>query len=153
MEFTEIEQLTQDIDWFAVDESEEIAHFASAGKLLPKSIAASREDSERVREFFRSLSTNRTAAMTDSQIDEFVQLKGESLRIQYLVDFQSMSRRGLYSYDTPLEADRSSYFRVSCPLNPLKLAELPDDIRTIVERTRITSSFKELKLLVNNDIT
>lgn len=152
MELSEIEQSTQDLDWFAVDSRGSIAHFASGGKLLPKTVSQSKEDSEKLQLFFRSLSDERTSAETDSQLSEMVELTDDSSRNQYLTDFSSMSQRGLYSYDSPLSGNRSIYFRVASPKTPLTVDDLPDEISALLTRTRYEGEFANTRLIRDDNI-
>jgi hypothetical protein len=47
-----------------------------------------------------------------------------------------MADKGLYSYDIETYVRPGlAYFRVAIPLTPVKVNELPDDVRRIVQRT------------------
>ena len=152
MEVSEIEQTTQDIDWFAVDAFGAVAHFASGGKLLPKSVTQSKDDLEKIRVYFRSLPDERTPIEVDSLLRQMVDLPDENAEKQYLSDFSSMSGRGLYSYDSPLAGDRSSYFRVTFPDSPLTIRDLPNEIASIVAKTNYSGEFASTQSIRDHEI-
>ena len=152
MQFSEIEQSTQDLDWFAVDSLGSVAHFASGGKLLPKTVAQSKEDAEQLQLFLRSLSDKRTSAETDPRLSEMVELADDSSRNQYLNDFSSMSRRGFYSYDSPLSGDRSFYYRVTSPKHPLTISDLPEEISIVLRRTKYEGRFVDAQTVQDYDL-
>jgi hypothetical protein len=141
MEFTDNEQMTLDLDWFATDSAGHLAHFASAGRPLPVSVAASKEENSLVREFFRSLPATRSACEVDSELAKFVVFENSEQRSRYLNDFQSMGSRGLYSYDTPLSEGQKLFFRVCSPQEHLTLSDLPSEVAAIVQRTVFPGRF------------
>lgn len=54
--FSDIDLITEDLDWFAVDVAGEVGWFVSAGtRLLPSRVIQSREDLGRAYEFFEGL--------------------------------------------------------------------------------------------------
>ena len=61
---SELEEETQDIDWFCVDVAGEIAHFASGGRgFLPTSVSSSRVSLEILLQYFRESLAQSTVAI------------------------------------------------------------------------------------------
>lgn len=153
MEYTEHDQISLDLDWFAIDGEGQIAHFASAGRPLPKSVSQSQEDNTFVSEFFRSLPATKTIGEADSEITSHVTFESPEMRSRYLTDFESMGFRGLYSYDTTLPGADQLFFRVYSPGEPLKIADLPLEVAMILQRTRFGGNFHDDRILKLEDIT
>ena len=142
MEITIEQQESTDFDWFCVDAENHIGHFTTAGyKLLPTSVAHSTEELAIVTNFFTRELSNRSAY----SVEESVAHEGS----RYLHSFVSMASRGLFSYDiaSHLSAD-ARYFRVATPESPIKLDQLPEEIRTILEKTHWSGEpFSRLEVL------
>ncbi|WP_162601254.1 hypothetical protein [Occallatibacter savannae] len=133
MIITEEQQQTSDLDWFCVDSAGLIGHFASAGfKRIPPSVACSGEDLDVLTSFFLQL----RPLSSGHELDAHLPPNCRSAR--YLQSFVSMARRGLFSFDIDsyLKPD-ICYFRVALPLQPLRISELPDHVRTILTRTEL----------------
>jgi hypothetical protein len=128
----ESEQEATDFDWFAVDESGCIAHFATAGfKLLPRSVSASAEDLEKMTAFFTQLPP--AGAGYHVEDDSF---GNDPKRPPDYTSFFEMADRGLYSFDSdPSIVPGLAYYRVAKPARVLTLESLPSRIREIVSRT------------------
>ncbi len=143
MEYSSDEQMALDLDWFAVDIDGHLAHVASAGTPVAKSVAQSKAENEFVREFFRSLPATSTVPDADPEIANFVNIENDEQKSRYLSDFQSMGSRGLYSYDTPLSESNQLLFRVYSPQAPLKLSDLPTKVAVILQRTSFPGRFAD----------
>ena len=131
MRISEEDQISTDFDWFCVDQSGHVGHFASAGfKSIPSSVARSGEDLKAVTDFLKRLPARPGA----HQIEGYLGPDQKSER--YLRSFIAMADRGLYSFDigSYLSPD-IHYFRVASPREPLKANELPRMIREILSRT------------------
>jgi len=143
MEIDSETQEYRDFDWFCVDGAGEIGHFTTAGfkrfttagfKRLPASVAVSAEDLELVTGFFERSLPVRCAHAIDELTSVFPNPKDRGPA--YLRDFCNMADRGLFSFDIATYPEPGiSYFRVSTPLEPIRLTELPDPIQAIVGRT------------------
>lgn len=132
------EQEGRDFDWFAVDTDGHIAHFTTAGfKYLPESVSASAEDLQRVTDYFNNEAPLRGAHKVDAEsIVQFMDWKGEENEQRYLVSFASMADRGLFSYDIETYVRPGiAYSRVTIPVSPVALRELPGEIKAIIQRT------------------
>lgn len=153
MEYTDDEQATLDLDWFAVDGAGEIAHFASAGRPLPRSVSQSKENNTFVREFFRALAANRKTGEIDPGVTLFVTFESVENKSKYGSDFMTMCTRGLYSYDTTLPGADQLFFRVCSPQEPLKLDDLPIEVATIVRKTSFAGRFASSVVIKFDDIS
>lgn len=132
-EISKDEQVCRDFDWFCLDEAGHIGHFASAGfKLLPNSVGRSAEDLEIVTRYFEKELTEEGDYVLDENLVEQVP-DFESI---YLKSFIEIAAKGLFSYDIASHLSPGiSYFRVALPRKPLRVEQLPNQIREIVERT------------------
>ena len=132
------EQEGRDFDWFGVDEDGHIAHFTTAGfKYLPESVSTNAEDLQRVTDYFENEAPIRGTHKVDSEsIAQFKEWKGEENERRYLASFASMADRGLFSYDIETYVrPEIAYSRVTIPVSPVKLNELPDEVKMIIQRT------------------
>jgi len=128
MEISSSEQDSTDFDWFCADESGEVGHFTTAGfKRLPGSVSSSSENLVRLKHYFETNAPSRCGYVVDRKPDQTE---------RYLRSFVAMASRGLYSYDIETYLEPGiCYFRVATPLVPLRVDDLPDPIRRIVEMT------------------
>ena len=136
---TDIEQETQDIDWFSVDANGEIAHFATGGRgFLPLSVKASRLIVNRLATYFRETLPANGYGIESLNLNSHTQFTSEVQKRAYLADFSRMGAKGLYSFDCVVCSKRpSSYFMVIRPSHPLTVNELPTDIRQLLYVTRL----------------
>jgi hypothetical protein len=136
---TDIEEETEDIDWFAADRAGSIAHFASGGRgFIPASIKASKEDLTTLQSFFRGLSDHFTLPVVSNIAESRFSFRDEAQRARYLEDFLRMAAKGLYSFDCVVEPIRASgYFLVATPTHHLNVFSLPIHIQSIIGRTVI----------------
>jgi hypothetical protein len=125
MIYDAITQETMDIDWFMVDRDGYIAHLASGGNVLPKSVAISVEDNEALLNFF----------LSQKDISE-VQMK--KMYSHNASSFIRMAKKGLFSFDRlkPSDCNCTTYRKVVLPLVPLRIETLPSEIVDILSRTR-----------------
>ncbi len=138
MVISKSEQKEMDFDWFGVDADGHVGHFTTAGfKYLPASVCESAEDLKLVTDYFTDEAPTRDGHKVDDDlVREVKEWKGEEHESKYLASFVSMADKGLYSYDIETYVRPGlAYFRVAIPLAPLKVNELPDDVRRIVQRT------------------
>jgi hypothetical protein len=131
MEISEEEQSYTDFDWFCVDKSGNIGHFASAGfKSLPRSVICSAEDLALLKIFFKGLPAMSSGHFLDSNLEP------EKRTERQTRSFVDMADRGLFSFDIESYLRLGvPYFRVALPIAPLRLEALPVRIREILCRT------------------
>ncbi|WP_446743845.1 hypothetical protein [Silvibacterium acidisoli] len=138
MSISEQDQISTDFDWFAVDLSGYIGHFATAGfKNLPASVASSAKDLELITTYFRTSAPMIGPAAISSGIGQFV--PGLGIKVderRYTQSFRFMAERGLFSFDIETYPQSGTvYFLVAAPTVPVHLRELPDFIQAILCRT------------------
>jgi hypothetical protein len=156
MKIEETEQLTTDFDWFGVDEEGFIAHFASAGfKRVPGSVSESAEDLDLAKSYFQTEAPVRGAHRVDEDLPSFLlDWKGAQNESRYLKSFAAMADRGLFSFDIDSYLKPGiAYFRVACPLSPLRLEQLPEPIRRIIARTRLAGVHLRDQSLISYEAT
>jgi hypothetical protein len=143
MEIDEGEEFSRDWDWYAVDLDQQIGHFTTAGiRSLPSSVKRDRCATEAVGVYFQELARTcgysiRTAAEADAG-----GWKTVAIRARYLQSFTDMAARGLFSYNTQLVYNaEAKYYLVAVPECPLRLSDLPLNIRQMVSRTRASVCF------------
>ncbi|WP_390456100.1 hypothetical protein, partial [Chryseobacterium sp. Alg-005] len=135
--YTEIEQQTLDIDWFFTD-NEDIAFVASAGGKLPETIAKLDKDNG-LSKYFRDLSEVSEVIINPSL--EFIIQKVDD---NYLSDFLSMAKKGLYTFDKTILNNFSdtSYHLVASPKTPLKMKDLPENILKLLIKTQYNNDIR-----------
>jgi hypothetical protein len=134
---SDIDEEVTDIDWFALDQEGFIGHFASGGfGGLPRSVAASKEDLEKVFSYFKNQPLNATAASPSSKALASVATKDEKGKAKFFKSYLEMASRGLYSFNFVIIGKRPApYYLVARPAKPLHVNDLPDAIKTILRRT------------------
>jgi hypothetical protein len=143
MEINDLDQETQDLDWFALDREGAIGHFTTGGAgFLPRSVAASAEDLRAVTRYFHHTAPILGHPIVHPQARHRVRLfpssdqDAEAACTTYLRDYAAAASRGLYSFDSEQTGQRpTGYFRVASPSRPLVAEALPREIRDILERT------------------
>lgn len=151
---SELEEEASDYDWFAVDREGRVGHFTTGGfGVLPRSVAASSDDHKAITEFFRSLPVSSEASLAPKAQEA---AKNPKLRRTWtgpmsastaathcFEDFVQMASREVFSFDHSYGLDCSMrrmrpcpvYYLIARPSNPLHVATLPLDIRTVLNRT------------------
>jgi hypothetical protein len=126
-----------DVAWLAVDASEHVAVFTTAGLgPIPESALESVEHAEAL---IRALPVRggHTLIVSIPRPDDFV-------------DF---SARGFFSYDwqdlhRSIAQERGAYDLMSVPISPISLSALPQELRRLAEMTRLKVTFGDLEVRV-----
>lgn len=64
------------------------------------------------------------------------------VRDRFLKSFTEMARKGVFSYNTEMRHGREAkYYLVAIPECPLRLDDLPPEMREVVSKTRAPLSF------------
>ena len=128
-----------DLDWFALDAQGAVGHFTTGGcGGLPRSVAASREDLDRLRDYFLSLPETGAAILNPNRASSLPLFRPRAPDpAAQLRPWTATAARGLYAYDYVEDRRRRPrpYAQVARPELPLHADELPDEIRSILERT------------------
>lgn len=175
--FTEDEQWESDLDWYAIDRDERIGQFLTAGhRLLPPSFGSNKEMTEQLSDYFESLPFDKTSFiicpnfkkndlmhkdtkiltvtgllididenMSNKLIDDWIARSDELSHFG-----MRMASRGLYSYDSNTMAHKNfrPYYRFAIPKKELRLNDLPQAIKAILENLRMPEiSFAEASLI------
>jgi hypothetical protein len=140
MRIDEIDQEDADIDWFATDSNGYILHVASGGGILPESVAASQEALLELHQYFLTLRAGGSA--------EAVQLEVGADESSY-PGAARYARRGLFSFAKARLHERvdSRYYVVARPVKPLTVADLPERIAALLQKTWLPGSVADLTTL------
>lgn len=141
-----------DLDWFAVDRNQHLAHFATGGKgAVPLELLSNRPHLQAALAIIRSL-PQRCEALVNPELTSHVVLTDASAEARYLRSFVEMAQRGLYSFDCHLGTDAPApYFLVAKPEIPLTLDGLGESERQSIGLIRLhISLFDETSLDVAN---
>ena len=151
---TDLEEETLDLKWFSVDDSGEIAHFASGGRgFLPPSVKASKSNLDRLKTFFRKDLSPNGIGIVSANLLLHEHFESEAEKTRYLEFFSQNATKGLYSFDCFIDATRpTGYFLVVTPSRPLKVDDLPHDIRQILNLTHYAGKFCGTDLVKENEI-
>ena len=154
--FTEDEQEYGDLDWYAVDEQGNVGEFLTGGhRLLPPSFASNKEISETLSDYFGNLPFEEGDFTFCPNLEKNMrELKAGEINERFMPSSQKMAARGLYSYDSDSYVYKERpYFRVALPKKALKLAELPPEIRVILESLKIKGINFVEDSLISEEIT
>jgi hypothetical protein len=138
--FTEIEQEVSDLDWYAVDEKGRIGHFATGGGiLLPIRISESKTILEKLNSYFNQLpALQKDGFIICPEVKSRLDNRMVPNFFRYVESFAQMSAKGLYSYDNPPHLRERQYLRVTLPKVALRLNDLPEDVKTILQGLKLT---------------
>jgi len=135
-----LDSTTRFDDWFAVDDNGDVGHFVTAGfRRLPTSARIDAEGLEELVGYFETFLRNGGFTLRP-EFEESRPFESPAERARYLKSFAAMAARGLYSYDAELKVP-GGYRGVTIPQQPLKLSDLPANIRDRLARTRASISF------------
>ena len=140
MAYSEIEQLTIDLDLYLNDKSKTI-HIASGGGRIPDRLAEFDSPIEEFKEIMKTMEEQYDIVINPN-LQNLLNLETTEALESYLSDFKKKAKQGLYSYDkTKLGAnDDFTFHLVAKPKNKLRLSnssnllmtniELPEDFQT-----------------------
>ena len=122
MRYSEVDLQCTDVIWFGVDRSDNILVFTSAGcGCIPEYVCRSQEETNTLEEYFSSLPQSKVAQAEDG-INEDV--KCEAI---------SWAQRGIYYFDVAFDDGYAdSYVKVACPKSPMRMHDLPNNIKKIL---------------------
>lgn len=139
-------ELGLDIDWYFTDTSGQIAIVASAGGMLPDSVA---NDMERLREmikYFRSLPVLSSEILIEERVLQDITSYTEEQKRAYLSDLYYMVSRGFYYFDKEVLNNYydSRYYLKARPMKPLILNRRANEQLLLLEMI-IDSNLSDLK--------
>jgi len=111
------DQLSKDINFFLVDNTFRLFHFASAGSLLP-SIIKKHYDLNRELHSFLLNSDELFEVDINPELSNFVNFENLAMQELYLRDFRFFASRGLYSFDNTIisNSEDQRYHLVAKPI-------------------------------------
>jgi hypothetical protein len=148
--FTEDEQWDHNYKFFVIDKYGKIAQFEHVGfRLLPQKIAKSKENWDRLFNYFRNLNKITEKYEICPDLDKHLDKDNVKNIELYVQDVSQVSLKGLYSYDSyDYGFAERPYFRVTIPKNELALDDLPEEIKNILKDLRLDKiSFAETSLI------
>jgi hypothetical protein len=142
-----------DLDWYGLDENNQIGHFASGTVgALPPYLSANIHDRALIHGYF----TEVRIPCSEAKVDPDALVRGGASNRDaagkdwFLGSFVEMARCGTFSYDCFLyDPPPTGYFRVASPTVPLKLSEVPDAVRAVLERSRLPNVNFERDAVLN----
>lgn len=140
MPYTSEEQLYHDLNWYFIDHWKRICHVASAGGILPKIISEDDVNNDKFNDIVLNL-PERYNVIRNKSVENIILQQGIQNFESYFKDFDTMARKGLYSFDKfDLEnPDDPRYFLVAYPeyepgVDPYPISE---DQVLIIKRTKV----------------
>lgn len=138
------EEFTRDWDWYACDETGNIGHFTTAGlRALPPTVKQDREATERLTQYFLGEANESCgySIRAEAEADAGGWQK-PGARDRFLKSFAEVARKGVFSYNTEmLHGREAKYYLVLIPECPLRVPDLPPEIRKVVSRIIAPLSF------------
>jgi hypothetical protein len=154
MEYTEEMQSYLDLDWFLIDINKKVAHCASGGGKLPKSVAISKEEQEEMASFIRTLPEVSENIIINPNLNSYLTFNTAQDKERYLQDFIFMAKRGLYSYDKTIinNPQDFKYHLVAKPTMLLVSSNFPPNIIRILGKTLFEGDLNEAEIIISTEI-
>ena len=133
MRITEFDLQIEDLEWYAIDENNNIAFFTSGGMgNVPEFICKSREYLNIVSNYFDlSDNTFAEAEVVEGAFDDYP-------NDEFKKDCIDVSEKGLFCYDVSDEDEHKNEYKLLCrPNNMLKLGDLPEEIQEIIKQYKL----------------
>lgn len=146
MEYSHEMQCAFDIDWFAIDDNGNIAHFASCCSAIPPSVAASKEDNELLFQYFKSLPDIAENIAVRKDIEKLLGTNAAGAMKSYLADFMGWARKGLLAYDTKHVGvfSNTEYDLITQPDVLVNATHIPPQALIILKRTKLKGAFADV---------
>lgn len=128
MKYSKIELQCEDIMWFGVDKNGIIFECTSGGLgCVPSFVCDSKEETELLEEYFLDIPDECAEGLYDNnESDDLFQ------------DCIILSSKGIFCYDVAVDEERiDEYRRISEPVKPLTINDLPDDIKEIMNSHKV----------------
>lgn len=136
-------QEANNIDWFAVDVNNFVAHFSSFGSQLPSNLPDTFEELKAASDYLLSLPFTCFEIIPNPTIEEYVEFKHRIDRKNYFEEFDGIAMRGLFAFDKtdPMDEENFLYHQVASPGLPLNLNDLPSVIRDMLKKMKLDIDF------------
>ncbi len=117
MAYSIIDQVSIDLNWYFIDHYKHPCHVASAGGLLPEYVAQNDENNNLVNSIILDIQGD-FQTIRNSNADSILIARGVQDLEAYYTDFESMARRGFFSFDKYDLEDPGDkrYFLVAYPI-------------------------------------
>jgi hypothetical protein len=88
-----------------------------------------------------------------TNLQQHANFRSAAEKERYLAVYMSMAAIGMHSFDCITARKRpTNYFLVARPARPLRIEDVPDDIRQILSMTRLSGKLNELDMVTANDV-
>lgn len=148
--FTETEQWENDFNLFFIDKYGKVALLCHVGwRLLPPTIAKSKEDLEKIENYLLSLTYSKEDYSVCPDLKNHLNTNSIQDYGKYVYYFGEISSKGIYTYDSyDSNFEERPYYRVTLPKQELNFEQLPEEIKNILEALRLDNvSFAETSLI------
>ncbi len=152
--FTENEQYSLDLEWFALDSEGNIGSFLSGGLLLPESVASDKESLLMVLSYMSRLPCERSEVILNPDLNRYTGYMSMDKKNTYDRVFGSTVRKGIFAFNRDeMTVALRGYFCVAKPTKVLSVSDVPDAVRLVLERTVYSKgSFLSLPFVHECDI-
>lgn len=151
------EEKSRDWFWYAVDETGNIARFATGSfRSLPASVRSDQQRAEDLIHYFDSLKEiGGCTVRREFETSDIVKadpgiFANPAKRELYLLPSAGVGARGLFSYDTALNPF-SGYEGVTAPTVPISISALPDEIQAKLAGIRAPFRFSATPRIAEAD--
>lgn len=137
-----------DFEWYASDQTSEIAVFFSGGEsFIPQSIIDEKLDTSIAKYFDTFSDIYRTKNAGQINYDNISKtFLSSNFRNRYINSVQEVCRLGFYFYDSCIEG---KYLKIGSPTKPLKIEELPQHITNKLHKTIMKNNSFKFRDLIN----
>lgn len=137
--FTKDEQWDHNYQIYLADKDGKLARFDHVGwRLLPPTIAKSKEKWLKVTEYFERVNSIGDYTICPNLL-KHLDMQSVVNYDEYIKDYGRISSKGLYSYDSDdFSFKERPYFRITLPKKELLFEDLPQEIREILEKLRMS---------------
>jgi hypothetical protein len=126
-----------------VDQDGQVGHFTSAGmRTLPKSVKKDRDATELIAKYFFEQAPVTGKWSPGAGVEKDCGGWEKQGLERYVRDFALMATKGLFSFDAELRGE-GRYYLVAIPAHPLRVDDLPGNIKEILSRTTVSLPLKD----------
>ncbi|MBC8111900.1 MAG: hypothetical protein H7Y04_12640 [Verrucomicrobia bacterium] len=144
-EYTRDYQIEYAIDWFFLGQNNNIAHFNSAGGILPDIIAKNAQDNIVLNDYFKNIKP-----FTEVIINPFLDKYFNMANINSVLDYSYYATKGFFTFDKTFACPGDfdiTYHLIATPVKPLNFNTLPNHMREILLKTKQGIKFEDFQKL------